>query len=130
MKYIPFLITILLSSCSSGTKKPLHSCELAPNNTEDRHLIIAAKLKMNGLGRCFKNYLKFEENKKQSFKICHNLNVAKSGKVTYSKAYGIGTSIPKDFKMCIEQELWLMNFEKLQPTKPRYIKFPFIYQSI
>jgi hypothetical protein len=85
---------------------------------------------MGSFGRCFKNYLRFEKNKKQSFNICHNLNVAKSGKVTYTKAYGIGKSLPKDFSMCIEQELWLLNFEKLQMKRPSYINFSYKYNSI
>ena len=128
MKYL--VILVLLSSCSSSTRKTLHKCELAPDNTQDRHIIIAAKLKMASLGACFKNYLRFEENKKQSFNICHNFNVAKSGKVTYSNAYGINKSIPKDFRMCVEQELWLMNFNKLQLERSSYINFSFKYNSI
>ena len=125
------LITLsLLASCSNIETKKQHKCETFPNNTQDRHIIISAKLEMGSLARCFKNYLRFEENKKQSFNICHNLNVAKSGKVTYTKAYGIGKSLPKDFKMCIEQELWLMNFKKLQMQRASYINFSFKYNSI
>jgi hypothetical protein len=127
---IVLLFVFLFASCSTKTKKAVHKCEESPSITQDRHIIISAKLKMASLGNCFKNYLRFEENKKQSFNICHNFNVAKSGKVTYSKAYGIGKSIPKDFRMCIEQELWLMNFKKLQLEKPSYINFSFKYKSI
>ncbi len=130
MNKLFFLVLVLLSSCTSSPKKNTHKCELAPNETQDRHVIIAAKLKMSSLAKCFKNYLQFEKNKKQSLNICHNMNVAKNGKVTYTKAYGIGKPIPNDFKMCIEQELWMMNFSKLQLEKPSFINFSFKYNSI
>ncbi len=124
-------ILLLLVSCSQApvNKKQNSICPETNQEIENRHVVMSAKSKSGSLARCFKNYLKFEENKKQSFKVCNVINVAKNGRVTYSKAFGLGKRLPKDFKMCLEQEYWMMNFSKLQLDKPAYIKFPLEFKS-
>lgn len=124
-----FLSFILLIGCAHKEEVKLHPCELSPSKTESRHLIIAAKLQASSLSACFKNYIKFEENKNQSFNVCHKFNVSKVGEVTYSKAYGINQSLPKDFEMCLEQQIWMMNFKGLQLQEADYINFSLKYQS-
>lgn len=125
------LILILLVSCSQNTvKNKTFLCPETDKEMENRHVIISARSQSQSLVRCFKNYLKFEKEKKQTIKVCNVLNVAKSGKVTYSKAFGLGNRLPKDFKMCLEQEYWMMNFSKLQLEKPAYIKFPLEFKSL
>lgn len=127
IRVLPLLF--LLSCTQSQTKKQSSLCPETTKEMENRHVVISAKAQANVLVRCFKNYLKFEKEKKQTIKVCNVLNVAKSGKVTYSKAFGIGMRLPKDFQMCLEQEYWMMNFVKLQLDKPAYIKFPLEFKS-
>lgn len=125
------LYLVMFSSCSgSNVKKSRTLCPETNNEMENRHVVISAKSQSHSLARCFKNYLKFEKDKKQTIKVCNVLNVAKSGKVTYSKAFGLGKRLPKDFQMCLEQEYWMMNFSKLQLDKPAYIKFPLEFKSL
>jgi len=134
MKKVFILATALLvASCSSNQNTSSKRGGICSENTsavQDRHLIISAKSKSKILVRCFKNYIKFETNKKQSFKFCSNINVAKSGMVTYTKVFGLGNKLPKDFKMCLEQEYWMMNFKGLQLEKSAYIHFPLEFSSI
>lgn len=128
MKYI--LLFLLLASCSSSSKKKsIHQCELTPSKTEQRHLSISAKLHAGEFARCFKNYLKFEENKNQSFNVCHKINTDKNGKVIYSKVYGIGGQIPKDFEMCLEQQLRMLDFQNLYLNQPEEVSFSLKYQT-
>lgn len=129
MKYI--LLLFLLVSCAqtNGSKQVDSRCPETSKEMENRHVIISAKSQTGPLGRCFRDFLKFEENKKQSFKVCSAINVNKSGRVTYTKVFGLDKRIPKDFQMCLEQEYWMMNFSKLQLDKPAYVKFPLEFKS-
>ena len=128
-----FLICLLgLSfSCSQApaNKEAALRCPDTSGKMESRHVIISAKSQTGPLGRCFRDFLKFEENKKQSFKVCSVINVNKAGKVTYSKVFGLDKRIPKDFQMCLEQEYWMMSFVKLQLRAPAYVKFPLEFKS-
>lgn len=130
-KLIVFSLLLLGVACSQGAlkDKSKQPCSLKDNKIQDRHVVMSAKSHTKSLSRCFKHYMKFETEKKQSFNVCSVLNVAKSGKVTYSKVYGIGKRIPKDFKMCLEQEYWMMNFSKLQLETQAYIQFSLQFKS-
>jgi len=128
MRFI--LILLFCISCSSTPeKKSIHQCELTPSKTEQRHLSISARLHAGQFAKCFKNYLKFEENKNQSFNVCHKINTDKNGKVIYSKAYGIGAQIPKDFEMCLEQQLRMLDFKNLYLSEPEEVNFSLKYQT-
>lgn len=129
IKRVLFLLFIVSCSQAPVNNKQNSLCPETNQEMENRHVIMSAKAKSAPLARCFKNYLKFEKDKKQSFKVCNVINVAKNGRVTYSKAFGIGKRMPKDFKMCLEQEYWMMNFSKLQLDRPAYIKFPLEFKS-
>lgn len=123
-------LIFVLGACSSSEKRNSNLlCPDSSNDLETRHVTISAKTQANALVKCFRNYLKFEENKKQEIRFCNVINVAKSGKVTYSKVFGIGKRLPKDFQMCLEQEYWMMNFSKLQLDKPVFVKFPLEFKS-
>jgi hypothetical protein len=84
---------------------------------------------MSKMKACFKNYIKFQEESKQTLKVCHTLNISKDGRVTYSNVTPIEGRVSNDLKMCLEQGFWVMNFEKLQLDEDLYVKFPLIYQS-
>lgn len=87
-----------------------------------------ANSQQNKLMRCFKNYLRFESNKKQQITVCNTLNVKRSGKVSYAKVFG--PKVPKDLAMCLEQELWIMNFSPLQLDNNIYVQYPLTFKSI
>lgn len=129
IKRVLFLFFIVSCSQTPGNKKQNSRCLETNQEMANRHIVMSVKSKSGSLARCFKNFIKFEQNKKQSFKVCNVINVAKGGKVTYSKAFGLGKRLPKDFKMCLEQEYWMMSFTKLQLMKPAYIKFPLEFKS-
>jgi hypothetical protein len=120
----------ILAGCSSkpATLLENHSCKSKPNQ-QSAHATMSIKSQMSKMKACFKNYIKFQEESKQTLKVCHTLNIAKTGKVTYSKVTPIEGRISNDLKMCLEQGFWVMNFEKLQLDEDLFVKFPLIYQS-
>lgn len=129
IKKVLFLFLFVSCSQTKHQNKQNSLCPETNKDMENRHIVISAKSKSGALVRCFKNFLKFEEIKEQSFKFCNVMNVAKNGKVTYAKAFGLGKRLPKDFRMCLEQEYWMMDFSKLQLQRPGYIKFPLEFRS-
>lgn len=124
------ILLIILSGCSS---KPVvlsekHSCQNTASQ-QSSHAILSIKSQISKMQACFRNYIKFEENSKQTLKICHTLSISKKGKVTYSSVNPIEGRVPNDLKMCLEQSLWVLDFQKLQLDNSLYVKFPLIYQS-
>jgi hypothetical protein len=92
---------------------------------------MAAKIKSSVLANCFKNYLRFEKNKKQVISTCNQLAVRKNGKVSFVQTTNVHKkNLPKDFKMCVKQEYWKMNFEGLQLEQSHIIKFPLNFSSL
>lgn len=131
-QFIFLSVALVFVSCATENKKETTTnnlCDENDNKITDRHIVMSAKSKSQALTRCFINYLKFEENKKQTFKVCNVVNVAKTGQVTYSKVFALEGRIPKDFQMCLEQEFWMMNFSKLQLEESHYIKFPLEFRG-
>jgi len=126
------LLLCLLGSCSTheARNKSAHSCLLDSHSTEQEHIIISAKSQGGSFISCFQNYLRFEKEKKQTVHVCHALLVEKSGKVTYSKVSGINERVPNDFRLCLEQSLWIMNFKSLQLSGEVYLQFPIKYESL
>ncbi len=133
MKYL--LLVLLVVSCSSNKtvskkhKVSLNGCMETNSSIEQRHAILSAKRQTQALAKCFQNYLRFQEKKKQSVHVCHKLNIKKSGRVIYTKAFGLGSRLENDFKMCIEQSLWVMNFKSLQLDEGLYLVFPLEFKS-
>jgi hypothetical protein len=107
-------------------------CERTQSESPDeRSLIFAAKNKSTGIVNCFRNYLRFEKNKKQLIKTCTRLNVKKSGNVSFVKVLGVTPrNVPKDLQMCIEQEYWKMQFSGLQLERSYSVKFPLNLSSL
>jgi hypothetical protein len=134
------LLSLLILSCSTGIdkSKPLKTantkktvCTNASNSIDIRHLVIAAKAKAPQLVSCFKNFLRFEETKKQRISTCNILTIRKSGKVKFAYSRGDAQSrLPKAMKMCMEQEFWKMKFTGLQLEKSYTIKFPLLFSSM
>ncbi len=98
----------------------------------EKHLVIAAKnQKQKNLVSCFKNYLKFEKNKQQKLMTCSQINIKRSGRVSFVKTISTDNrKIPKDFKWCMEQEFWRMDFAGLQLDRDYQIMFPLNFSSI
>ena len=134
------LLAALLVSCSTNNQvKKGHSrvessksdCSNDSENWDKKFLTISARHHSKQLSHCFQNYIRFETNKKQTIKTCNILGVNRSGKVTYVYSRGMkGTIIPKDLKMCMEQDFWKMHFKGLQLEKGYTIKFPLGFKSI
>jgi hypothetical protein len=134
VKSLIFGVTIVLvTGCSSiskhstGKKNTNLQCDDEGQSIVSRHIALQVSSQKNRLVHCFKNFLQFEENKEQTIHVCNNINVARSGKVTYAKVNGI--KLPKDLKMCLEQQLWTMNFRAIQPTKNISVRFPITFRS-
>ncbi|MBD65209.1 MAG: hypothetical protein CME62_08380 [Halobacteriovoraceae bacterium] len=138
-EYSFLLVLVLCFSCSTSPKKLTKksspqargdSCVSDHNYAEEKYLTTAAKAQANILARCFKNYLQFEEDKNQEIKICNTLTVQRSGKVTFVHTRGFkGDRLPKDLKMCMEQEYWKMNFARMQLDRRYTIRFPIHFKS-
>lgn len=106
-------------------------CSVEYNNVEKRHLVKAAKIKSSVLANCFKNYLRFEKNKKQTLSVCNQLYIKRSGRVSFVQVVNATRkALPKDLKMCIEQEYWAMNFKGLQLLNSHSIVFQLNFSSI
>lgn len=112
------------------SEQKLKGCHGENNSLEQRHLAIAAKNKVKVFSRCFDNFIKFEKNKNQKFYTCMLLTIHKNGAVKYVYSRGqFGTEPPKDLKMCIEQEMWGMDFSGLQLGKSLTVRFPVEFNS-
>jgi hypothetical protein len=132
--------TSTLFSCSSirpikhkiNNKSGASYCERTQSESSDeRSLVFAAKNKSVGIINCFRNYLRFEKNKKQLIKTCTRLNIKRSGDVSFVNVLGVSPrNVPKDLKMCLEQEYWKMKFSGLQLEKSYSLKFPLNLSSI
>lgn len=98
----------------------------------ERHLVISAKSqKKENLVACFKNYLKFQDDKEQLLQTCNELVIKNSGKVSSVQVISRGNQpIPKDFKWCLEQEFWKMDFSALQLDHDYQVVFPLNFSSI
>lgn len=106
-------------------------CSKLYSETEKKHLVIAAKIKSSVLANCFRNYLRFETEKKQSISVCNQLSIKKSGRVSYVQITNANKRVlPKDLKMCIEQEYWKMDFEGLQLESSHLIEFQLNFASV
>ena len=90
-----------------------------------KHLIISAKAQNNSMANCFKNFIRFEEDKTQSIYTCSTLKINNSGRVSYAYTRGKrGQTVPKDLKMCMEQSFHKMDFNSLQLDQAQTIQFP------
>lgn len=127
-------------SCSSNKNKVERPTKVALDSKcretnvlqIEKHLVIAAKnQKQKNLVSCFKNYLKFEKNKQQKLMTCSQINIKRSGRVSFVKTISTNSDkIPKDFKWCMEQEFWRMDFAGLQLDRDYQIMFPLNFSSI
>ncbi len=132
------LASLLVLSCSTATKTPQveqkqrgDSCSNNSRSIDKRHLTIVAKSKASKLVSCFKNYLRFEKNKKQKISTCNILTIRKNGNVKFAYSRGhVESRLPKPMKMCMEQEFWKMQFRGLQLGRSHTIKFPLVFNSI
>jgi len=134
------VLLFLMASCSSYKEARIQEavnaakvddCQDTDSFGDKKFLMASAIHHSKVLSRCFENFMRFETNKKQTVKTCNILTVRKDGKVTYAYTRGYkGTVLPKDLKMCMEQDFWKMHFKGLQLDKGYTIKFPVGFQSI
>lgn len=106
------------------------TCKTEFNHFEGRNLITAAQIKSTVLKNCFLNFLKFEQNKKQTIGTCNQLSISGGGKVNYVQVTDLNRKqLPKDLIMCMKQEYWKMNFSGLQLERSYIINFPLTFKS-
>jgi hypothetical protein len=126
----PLLFNVM--ACSHSVVQTVKNKTSFCTESEDishRHIKLAITSNGQGLSRCFQNYLKFEENKKQMIRTCSIVHINRSGVVHYAKVLPIEGVIPKDFQMCLEQEYWSMNLKGLQLENNMEVKFPMNFTS-
>jgi len=127
-----------LGSCSSVPTVPKdvpyqgqRECNFTPKGKEQKHLVMAAKIRSSVLARCYKHFLKFEEKKKQYIPTCNQLSVHHSGKVRWVQiTHAQGKQLPRDLVMCMKQEFWKMKFSGLQLSQSQIISFRLNFSSI
>lgn len=130
----PFILGACTSSSqsmSSNGRKFVDKCESPKGPAEIKYLTTAAQVSAaKKIGHCFQNYMRFEENKNQSIKVCSTLTVKKRGHISFVHLRGFqGDRLPKDIKMCMTQEYLKMNFKKMQLARKYTIRFPINFQS-
>lgn len=121
------LILLLFASCSSNNERAenvldLKSCKLDSTSVDNKAMLININSNISKLSPCLKNYIKFSNKNKFSFSGCVRLVVSKSGQVKRVGLYP--NNLPKDLKMCIEQELWFFDFKNLYLDKKQNLSFP------
>lgn len=137
-KITSFTLLYFFVSCANVSSIPRKvtrdvssSCDQEYASSERKHLVTAARIKSSTLVNCFKNYLRFEQNKKQKISVCNQLSIQKNGRVSYVQVTNSNKkNLPKDFQMCIEQEYWSMNFKGLQLEESHLIRFQLNFSSI
>lgn len=125
MKLIVFFLFFV--SCTSRPKVLEFSCQFEKNTIDKKALLISIQSNSYKISNCLKNFLKFNHSHKADFKGCVRLLVSKSG---IPRRINIrSNSIPKDLKMCIEQELWTFKFENLYLDNTTQIEFPIDFKK-
>ncbi len=129
-----FLTILLFKGCALFESKNVSKkvkCNYGKRPIEVRHLELSAQAKSKQLAYCFKNFLRFEENKRHRFSTCNSLTVSKNGDVhsVFVSSTNRGNPLPKDFKMCMTQELRKMTFKGLQLDQAHQIRFPLVFQT-
>lgn len=132
----------MILGCSSPKKKAVKEprdfsdeqkfadCNSQNRSIDQRHLAIAAKNKSRVFGSCFNNFIKFEKNKNQILFTCNLLTINPDGGIKYVYSRGqFGTDLPKDLRMCLEQEMWKMDFSGLQLNQTLTVQFPVEFNS-
>ena len=124
---------VAMMSCSSQPRQKKESgCKETKLLLEERHLVLSAKnQKQEHLVDCFRNFLKFEKNKHQKISTCNQISISRRGKVRFVQIRSEDKrALPKDLKMCLEQEFWRMDFAALQIKRDYIISFPLIFSSL
>lgn len=119
--YLRLMTLGLLYSCSqSQTTKSTQIEEVPfcqePQHIEQRHLALGVRSKQKSFNNCVQNFMKFEANKNQTIQYCIKVNSSRGGDPIAVKVlpYSSVSISPKSLAMCIEQEIWQMNFKGLQ----------------
>ena len=136
---LAFILSVcsLMMGCAPKSKQTTkvamtQECKETNVLVRERHLVISAKSQKQGnLVECFKHYLKFQKDKEQLLQTCTELVIKRTGAVRSVQTISrTKETIPKDFKWCLEQEFWKMDFAALQLDRDYQIVFPLNFSSI
>ena len=113
-------------------KRAEKECLSSHSDFDGRNLITVAQIKSSDFSYCFSNYLRFEKQKESvSISSCNQISISRKGKVGYVQVTDLYKKhLPNDFKMCLEQEFWKMNFKGLGLSKSYIIRFPLTFKSM
>lgn len=120
---------ILLAGCAGGKnagKKPASLCEA--EGMDDKHVSLAIQAMSSKFSGCFKNYFKLYEVESVDLKVCNQITIRQNGSVSRARVIGNGMPISNDLRWCLEQELWKMDFSKLQFERTKRISFPLHFE--
>lgn len=126
------LIISLFLGCStrkesSAPAKNRHST-CASNSQAASHAAIATRAKSQNFAGCFVNHLKLNHISETRANVCARLTVRANGSVANASVQGDGDSLPNDLRWCLEQELWKMDYSKLQFSVSQKITFPLRFE--
>lgn len=118
-------VTGMLFGCASEkeslvqNQKPFKSC--ASPGLDSRHIRLSTQAKSHKFNGCFANYLKLHKIEHFNLNTCVDMRLDSSG--TVSNVSISGDDLSNDLKWCLTQELWKMNYSKLQLLNATRVKF-------
>lgn len=120
-----------LQSCAAGQSaknktKKLSACE-APDQASS-HAAMAVRAKATEFAGCFSNYMKLRELDKVEVSLCARLTADIGGRPSRVRVFGEDDALSNDLKWCLEQQLWKMDFSKLQYSSAQKLTFPLRFE--
>ncbi|MBC75248.1 MAG: hypothetical protein CME64_04465 [Halobacteriovoraceae bacterium] len=121
---LAFLV-LSLSACANNKgpgRKTATTC--GPTDLKSKHIKLATQANAKKFHGCFVNYFKLHKVEQLNLNACVNINIASSGRVSsVSLKPENNSSLSNDLKWCLTQEMWKMDYSKLQFSKRSSAKF-------
>ncbi|MCO4755786.1 MAG: hypothetical protein KC478_14995 [Bacteriovoracaceae bacterium] len=132
LRSIIILGTIIsLGGCAKNGQRVSASIDSSckADSIEASHIELATKAMSSKFSGCFSNYLRLNKLDELSVKVCSHLIIHPVGKVVKARvSSNESKALSNDLKWCLEQELWKMNYSKLQFESSQSVKFPLHFQ--
>ena len=126
IKYFAFLLLLGCAAQQEHKREQASTC--SAQSQEASHISIATKARAQMFSGCFANYLKLNKIEEIEVKVCNHLTVRANGTVAYARVSGDGADLPTDLRWCLEQQLWGMDYSKLQFSVSQKISFPMHFE--
>ena len=118
---------LFLGGCANNNQRQNASTASTckADSIEASHIELATKAMASNFSGCFANYLKLYKLESTQVNICSHLVIYPTGKVAKARVSSNDSkALSNDLKWCLEQELWKMNYSKLQFEFSQSVKFP------